>query len=103
MKFAPDWNTKNAYILFYPRFTLHGNSEISAHVRSNICKLIFLRHLIRSRSVKDWIEILILLLLTDSDKFYTNQQLLLLDELNCDDFYRSHYKIRENSKSGIIQ
>ena len=30
---------------------LYGNSEIGAHVRNNLCYLIRLRHLIRSRAV----------------------------------------------------
>ena len=32
---------------------LDGNSEIGAQVRSNLCYLIWLRHLIRSRAVKN--------------------------------------------------
>ena len=30
---------------------LDGNSEIGAHVRSNVCYLICLRHVIRSKAV----------------------------------------------------
>ena len=29
---------------------LYGNSEIDAHVSNNLCQLIFLRHLIRSKA-----------------------------------------------------
>ena len=32
---------------------LDGNSEIGAHVKSNLCYLICLRRFIRSRAVKD--------------------------------------------------
>ena len=41
------------YILRYDpmELILDGNSEIGAHVRSNLCYLIFLRHLLRSRTV----------------------------------------------------
>ena len=36
---------------------IDGNSEIGAHVRSNLCYLICLRHLIRSRAVTNRISI----------------------------------------------
>ena len=31
---------------------LDGNSEIDAHVRSNLCNCMCVRHLIRSRAIK---------------------------------------------------
>ena len=34
-------------------FVLDGNSEIVAHVRSNLCYLIRIRHLIKSKTFKD--------------------------------------------------
>ena len=36
---------------------LDGNSEKGAHVRSNLCNLISLRLLIRSRAARDELEI----------------------------------------------
>ena len=34
---------------------LDGNRDIGAHLRSNLCYFICLRHFIRSRTVKIWI------------------------------------------------
>ena len=33
----------------------HGSPEKGAHIRNNLCHLIRLRHLVRSRAVTDWI------------------------------------------------
>ena len=37
---------------------LDGSLEIDAHVRSNLCYLIYLKHLIRSRGITNWIFVL---------------------------------------------
>ena len=48
------WNTTSTAPHLIVVLILDVNSEIGAHVRSNLCYLINIRHLIKSRAVTNW-------------------------------------------------
>ena len=78
-------------------FTLDGNSEIVAHVWRNLCYLISLRHLIRSRAV---------IFFSSIDKERNMQFSLPLENLQCrrsQSCFRKRFFFPLNPNNKIIE